>query len=145
MPILVHVGKHVIGHAERGNMKIKEVILESSDAGPVSQRFQRATVGLDKFRDNDLADRFYELHRVMMAAACAGGKEKIDVDPESWIGRYNIAIPYTPEEQDMLEQAFEAIGSEWHDLNKGDYNSEEVKSTNPVSPVAKPKRNKYGV
>jgi len=127
-------------------MKIKDIIMEDEKgAGPLSQRYQRATVGLDKFRDNDMADRFYELHRVMMAAACAGGKDPIEVDPESWIGRYNIATPYTPEEQDMLEQAFAAIGSEWHDLNKGDYKSEELKSTNAASPVAKPKRNKYGV
>ena len=145
MQIQDHVGKHVTGHAGHGNMKIKDIITESNETGPLSQRFQRATVGLDKFRDNDLADRFYELNRVMMAAACAGGKDPIDVDPESWIGRYNVATPYTPEEQDMLEQAFAAIGSEWHDLNKGDYNSEELKSTGTTSPVAKPKRNKYGV
>lgn len=145
MPILALDGKHVIGHAEHGSMKIKDIIAESKDSGPISQRFHRATVGLDKFRDNDLADRFYELHRVMMAAACANGKDPINVDPESWAGRYNIAIPYTPVEQDMLEQAFAAVGSEWHDMNKGDYSSQEVKSTNSTSPVAKPNRNKYGV
>lgn len=114
-------------------------------SGPISQRYQQATVGLDKFRDHDLADRFYELNRVMMAAAVADGKNPIDVDPESWVGRYNIAIPYTKQEQEILQQAFKAVGSEWHDLNNGNYRSEEVKSTYKKSPVAKPKKNKYGV
>ena len=127
-------------------MKIKDIIMEDEKrSGPISQRFHQATVGLDKFRDHDLADRFYELNRVMMAAASADGKNPINVDPESWIGRYNIAIPYTKEEQDMLQQAFNAVGSEWHDLNNGNYNSEEVKSTYKKSPVAKPKKNKFGV
>ena len=118
---------------------------DEKGSGPISKRFQQATVGLDKFRDHDLADRFYELNRVMMAAASANGKDPIDVDPESWIGRYNIAIPYTKEEQEMLKQAFKAVGSEWHDLNNGDFSSKEVESTNKNSPIAKSKRNKYGV
>lgn len=128
-------------------MKIKDIITEDHNgpAGPITQRFQQASVGLDKFRDHDLADRFYELNRVMMAAAAANGKDPIDVDPESWAGRYNIATPYTKEEQEILKQAFKAVGSEWHDLNKGDMDSKEVKSTNKTSPIAKPKRNKYGV
>lgn len=127
-------------------MKIKDIITENNNSpGPISKRYQQASVGLNKFRDHDLADRFYELNRVMMAAAAADGKNKIDVDPESWAGRYNIAIPYTKEEQEILKQAFKTVGSEWHDLNKGDLDSEEVKSTNKTSPVAKPKRNKYGV
>ena len=127
-------------------MKIKDIIMEDEKrSGPLSQRFQQATVGLDKFRDHDLADRFYELNRVMMAAAMADGKTPIHMDPESWAGRYNIAIPYTKEEQEILQQAFKAVGSEWHDLNNGNYNSEEVTNTNKKSPVAKPKKNRYGV
>ena len=146
MLIQDHAGKHVIGHVGLGNMKIKDIVVEhNSTPGPISKRFQQATVGLDKFRDTNFADRFYELNRVMMAAAVADGKNKIDIDPESWAGRYNIAIPYTPEEQEILKQAFKAVGSEWHDLNHGDYRSAEVKSTNVTSPIAKPKRNKYGI
>ena len=127
-------------------MKINDIIMEDEKgSGPISNRFQQATVGLDKFRDHDLADRFYELNRVMMAAALADGKHPIHIDPESWAGRYNIAIPYTKEEQKILQQAFDAVGSEWHDLNNGNYNSEEVKSTYKKSPVAAPKKNRFGV
>jgi len=45
----------------------------------------------------------------------------------------------------MLMQAFGAVGSHYEDLNNGDTQSQELKSTNKASPVAKPKRNKYGV
>jgi len=144
--ILALVGKHVIGHAEPGNMKIKEVILEDT-VGEIPSRLQQSTVGLTKFRDQQFADRVYELNRVMMAVAAADGVNplKIDVDSESWAGRNNLAFPYTPEEQDMLKQAFKAIGSHYEDLNHGDLESQELKSTNKVSPVAKPKKNKFGV
>jgi hypothetical protein len=45
----------------------------------------------------------------------------------------------------MLQQAFKAVGS-WHkDLNNGDLRSQELESIYKVSPVAKPKRNKFGI
>jgi hypothetical protein len=127
-------------------MKIKDIILEDK-VGKLSPRLQQATVGLDKFRDEKFADRVYELNRVMMAVAAADGVNplNINVDAESWAGRHNLAFPYTSEEQDMLKQAFKAIGSHHEDLNRGDLKSQELNSTNKVSPVSKPKRNKFGV
>jgi len=71
-----------------------------------------------------------------MAAACADGTDApLDIDASSWAGKYNIATPYTKEEQKMLKQAFKAVGSETHDLNKGDLRSQELESTNKHSPV----------
>jgi len=127
-------------------MKIKDIILEDA-VGKLPSRLQQATVGLDKFRDEKFADRVYELNRVMMAVAAADGANPltINIDSESWAGRNNLAFPYTSEEQDMLKQAFKAIGSHHEDLNRGDLKSQELKSTNKVSPVAKPKKNKFGV
>jgi hypothetical protein len=57
------------------------------------------------------------------------------MDAESWVGKHNTAHPYTQEEQDMLILAYKAAGLEYKDLNKGDMDSEEVKSTNTTSPV----------
>jgi hypothetical protein len=104
-------------------------------------------VGLDKFRDEKFADRVYELNRVMMAVAAADGIDPLapTVDSESWAGRNNLAFPYTPEEQRMLVHAFDAVGSHYQDLNNGDLKSRELESTNKVSPVSKPKKNKFGV
>jgi len=127
-------------------MKIKDIILEDKE-GKLPSRLQQATVGLDKFRDEKFADRVYELNRVMMAVAAADGIDPLapTVDSESWAGRNNLAFPYTPEEQRMLVHAFDAVGSHYQDLNNGDLKSQELKSTNKVSPVAKPKKNKFGV
>lgn len=127
-------------------MKIKEIVSEDK-VGNVPKRFQNATVGLDKFRDEKFADRVYELNRVMMAVAASDGVNPLspEIDAESWAGRNNIAIPYTEIEQKMLTQAFGAVGSHYKDLNRGDLKSQELKSVNKTSPVAKPKRNKFGV
>lgn len=125
-------------------MKIKEVIVEGSPA-KIAKRLQQSTVGLNLFRDSEFADRIYELNRVMMAAAMADGKNPLQLDHESWAGRHDVAAPYTKEEQQILQQAFKAVGS-WHkDLNNGDLRSQELESTNKLSPIAKPKKNKFGV
>ena len=72
----------------------------------------------------------------MMAVACADGTDSpLDLDTESWAGRYNTAHPYTDEEAAMLKQALRATGSETHDLNSGDNRSQELESTNAESPV----------
>ncbi len=115
-------------------MRASEFIAEDA-VGKVGHRRQQATVGLNKFKDDKFADRVYELNRVMMAVAATDGTFIPDIDQESWAGRYNIATPYTEQEQEMLEKAFQAIGSHYEDLNHGDYRSQEVESTNKISPV----------
>lgn len=116
-------------------MRAREFVVEDK-VGKIGKRRQAATRGLHKFRDNEFADRVYELNRVMMAAASNDGTEFVnELDGESWSGRNNIAAPYTEVEQRMLEKAFKAVGSKHWDLNKGDMDSEEVNSTNTTSPV----------
>ena len=115
-------------------MRAAEFITEDR-VGKVGHRRQQATVGLTRFKDDKFADRVYELNRVMMAAASTDGTFVPDIDQESWIGRHNVATPYTREEQEKLEKAFKAIGSNYEDLNHGDYYSQEVESTNKISPV----------
>ncbi|MEY4331486.1 MAG: hypothetical protein RLZZ196_224 [Bacteroidota bacterium] len=125
-------------------MKIKEIIVEDK-AADVPPRLNQSTVGLDRFRDKEFADRIYELNRVMMAAAVSDGVSPLKINPESWAGRNNIAAPYTEIEQKILTQAFDAIGSHFTDLNKGNLKSEELPDTNTVSPIAKYKKNQFGV
>jgi hypothetical protein len=115
-------------------MRAHEFLIEKH-TGKIGQRRSQATVGLNKFRDVDLADRVYELNRVMMAAASTDGTFVPDMDHESWAGRYNVAMPYTDVEQAMLEKAFQAVGSDFEDLNHGDLRSQELESTNTTSPV----------
>lgn len=116
-------------------MRAKEFLMEKQ-IGKIGKRRQAGTRGLSKFRDPQGFDRIYELNRVMMAVAMADGSaEPLDLDTESWSGRYNTAHPYTDLEADMIIQALKATGSEHHDLNHGDNRSEELPSTNTVSPV----------
>jgi hypothetical protein len=115
-------------------MRAREFVAEAK-VGPVGKRRRAATRGLHKFRDEQFADRIYELNRVMMAAASTDGTFVPEIDGESWSGRHDIAAPYTKEEAEMLKRAYEATGA-WHrDLNDGDMESGEVPSTNKNSPV----------
>lgn len=115
-------------------MRAQEFIAEAH-IGKISKRNQNATVGLNKFRDQQFADRVYELNRIMMAVASTDGTFVPDVDGESWAGRNNIAVPYTQQEQDMLTKAFQAVGSHHEDLNHGDLKSEEHPAVNTTSPM----------
>lgn len=116
-------------------MRASEFLIEKR-IGKIGHRRQQATRGLSTFRDPQGFDRTYELNRVMMAAACADGTNTpLNLDTESWSGRYNTAHPYTDEEANMLKQALRATGSEHHDLNHGDNDSQEVNSTNTTSPI----------
>jgi len=116
-------------------MRAAEFLIEKR-VGKIGKRRQAGTRGLTKFRDFGGYDRTYELNRVMMAVAMADGSGKpLDLDTESWSGRYNTAHPYTDEEAAMLKQALQATGSETYDLNAGDNRSQEVESTHVHSPV----------
>ena len=115
-------------------MRATEFVAENK-VGKISKRLDLATVGLNKFRDAKLADRVYELNRVMMAVASTDGTFVPDLDGESWAGRNNIAAPYTPEEQDMLKMAYKAVGSSHEDLNHGDLRSQEHPAVNTTSPM----------
>ena len=54
-----------------------------------------------------------------------------------------VIAAYTPEDEDIIKAAEKATGHKGQPLtNRG---SVESNGTNNVSPVAKPKRNKYGV
>lgn len=115
-------------------MRANEFIAEDI-VGKISKRNQNATVGLNKFRDRQFADRVYELNRVMMAVAQTDGEITPELDGESWSGRHNVAAPYTDVEQKMLEKAYQAVGSKHYDLNHGDLESQEHPAVNTASPV----------
>lgn len=117
-------------------MRATEFVSESK-IGKIGKRKQFATKGLHKFRDGKAADRVYELNRIMMAAASTDGTFVPEIDGESWSGRYNVATPYTQEEQNMLMMAYKAAGSDFHDINKGDLKSQELPDTNSQS-ITKP-------
>jgi len=115
-------------------MRAREFIAERN--GTIGKRRQAATVGLNTFSDGERTSSDYTLNRVMMAVSMADGSDApIDMDAKSWVGKKRSAHPYTDVEQRMLKQAYKAAGANWTDVNHGDLDSEEVKSTNTQSPV----------
>ena len=48
-------------------------------------------------------------------------------------------------EQDMLKMAYKAVNANHEDINNGDLQSQEGHTIQKTSPVAKPKKNRYGV
>lgn len=127
-------------------MKVNEVITEAKiKQAKMTKRQNQPTRGVHTFGDAERANSDYVQFRVGMAVASTDGKTKPDIDAKSWIGKKKASFPYTKEEADMLKLAYQAAGASYDDINNGDLHSKELDSTNKVSPVAKPKRNKYGI
>lgn len=125
-------------------MKIREIISEAKSA-KLTKRQSQSSKGIHTFGDAEKANSDYVQFRVGMAAASTDGKTMPDIDPKSWIGKKKAAFPYTKEEADILKMAYKAAGASYTDLNHGDMESKELDTVQKNSPVAKPKRNKYGV
>ena len=125
-------------------MKINEVITEAT-VGKLTKRQQQPTRGLNKFTDGDHWNSDYTLYRLGLAVASTDGKTSPNTDKESWVGKWKVTAPYSQADQDMLKQAYKAVGADYKDVNKGDMRSQELESTHKASPVAPRKKNKYGV
>lgn len=116
-------------------MRAREFISERKE-GKISKRYQKPTVGLNVYSDAERWNSDYVSYRLGMAVACSDGTNSLNIDAKSWIGKQKSANPYTPQEQEMLKQAFKAVGADYKDLNNGDLASKELDSTDTVSPVA---------
>lgn len=80
------------------------------------------------------ADRIYDYHRAMMAVAGSNGKEfEHEPTEESWIGRSNMANPYTEIEHKMLHHAYNKLGIPIDDAVSD--HSREPDTINKSSPV----------
>lgn len=124
-------------------MKIRDIIVEQKGELTKHQRF--AMRGLNKFTDGKKWNSDYTLYRLGLALAATDGKTMPEVDEESWIGKWKVTAPYTKEEQDMLKLAYKEVHADYEDINGGDMRSQEGPTINKESPVAKSKKNKYGV
>jgi hypothetical protein len=125
-------------------MKILDIITERK-TGKLTKRQQQSTAGLNTYGDSERMSGDYTSYRLGMAVASANGKDPINMDSKSWVGKQKSTHPYTKQEQDMLKQAYKAVGASWKDLNHGDMGSKELDSTHTASPVPKRKKNQYGV
>jgi hypothetical protein len=116
-------------------MKIQELLSEAIQ-GKMSKRQNQSTRGVNTFSDKERWNADYVAYRLGMAVASTDGTNVPNMDRKSWIGKSKAAFPYTPQEQEMLNQAYKAVGAKVIDLNHGDMESSELDTTNCVSPVA---------
>jgi len=79
----------------------------------------------------------YQVYRFGIAMA------NHEAPPYGPAGQHAVISAYTPEEEEIIHAAERATGHKGQLL--ADRGSHESRSTETVSPVAKPKRNRYGV
>lgn len=105
-----------------------------------------AMKGVSRSRDDGGIDRFYHMNRLMMAMAMHDGKSPHPVDSaqDTWFEKYNTMHPMTKEEDNMIRGAMKTIPTNGKQVSKF-APSKEAEGGNVASPVAKPKKNKYGV
>lgn len=139
------VGKNLRAFKLAEQIAALEKDLLEAKQGKMTKREQQPTRGVNKITDAEKWNSDYKLYRLGLAVACTDGINDPDMDFESWVGRWKTTHPYTKEEQAMLKKAYKAAKISYQDVNNGDMRSLELDSTNKVSPVAKPKRNKYGI
>ena len=117
-------------------MRANEFINEGTK-GSVPKRHDASQPGAYKFKD-DGTDRTYHLNQIMKAVAMADGSstKALKMDDESFVGKNNVAYPYSEVEHNMMQQAFNTVSpTQANQMIKG-RDSSELDSVNRTSPVA---------
>lgn len=138
-------GKNLRAFRLAEEIKKIEHELQEAREGKLSKRQQQASRGMHKFADAERWNADYVQYRTMIAAGMSDGDNDPEMDPKSWVGKFKVAFPYSEEDAKKLKKGYKAAGASYKDLNHGDLRSQELEGTNTISPVAKPKKNKYGV
>ena len=121
-------------------MKINEIITEALERGEFRKATRQSLSAVDSYPYLDNNSHPYVAYRFGMALA----KSPDDVtDHLGPIGSEFITVGYSSADQEIIDHARKEFGLKVRKHSgKG---SEELEKINKVSPVAKPKRNKYGV
>jgi hypothetical protein len=125
-------------------MKVTEIISESKQA-KITKRQSQSSRGISTYSDAEKSNTDYVAYKLGQAMASTDGKTDPEIDAKSWYGKKKTVHPYTEVENEMFKRAAKAVGAKYDDVNHGDMRSLELDSVQKISPVAKPKRNKYGV
>jgi len=125
-------------------MKVTEIISEAKQA-KITKRQSQSSRGISTYGDAEKMNSDYVAFKLGQAMAGTDGKTVPDIDAKSWHGKKKTVHPYTEIENEMFKKAAKAVGAAYDDVNHGDMRSLELDSVHKTSPVAKPKRNKYGI
>lgn len=125
-------------------MKIYEVITESGGMKKIEKSQKAAMKNASTLPAlNQSTGSAYMNYR--MGIALAGAPDyPTKMEADNWIGGDPLLSTYTDEEFEMIKKAAKQVGAGTIQ-NWSGKRSQEVADTNKTSPVAKPKRNKYGV
>lgn len=119
-------------------MKIIEIISE----GKLRTSQEYASPGTSIFPQLDNNNHPYLAYRFGVALAPSPDNLE-NMDTKAAMGSNMTVITYTEEEAEIVKKAGDKVGAKQKVLaTKG---SQETKVINTTSPVAKPKRNKYGI
>jgi hypothetical protein len=116
-------------------MRAREFIFEA--AREFSDKKSSTMVKTLAFPDMPSANP-YKAYRFGMAMA--NHKIKHDSGPAD---QFAVILAYTPEEEEIIDQAAKNMGQ--RSVVIADRGSNEPQDTDNISPVAKPRRNRYGV
>lgn len=125
-------------------MKILEIITESGGMKSMSKDQKASMKNASTLPAlNQSTGSAYMNYR--MGVALAGAPDyPTKMEADNWIGGDPLLSTYTDEEFEMIKKAAKQVGA-GSIQNWSGKRSKEVADVNKVSPVAKPKKNKYGV
>lgn len=123
-------------------MRATEFILTEDE-----QQFDMSNPELTRARYFPDMDKYYELYRLTldMAGINTPKEQRVnDIDGEGWPASNNaIMLAYSKADDDIINKTLKKRGFKQKITSDGD--SQEDVKINKVSPVAKPKKNRYGV
>lgn len=116
-------------------MRASEFINEGKK-GKVPKRHHEAQPGAYRFMD-DATNTTYHLNRIMMATAMSDGSSTnpLKMDDESFVGKNNMAYPFTDLEHNMMQQAFNTVNPTNAKTLIRDRSSVELDDVHKVSPI----------
>lgn len=88
-------------------------------------------------------DQYYELYRFGIAMAGSPDYPEDAPDASGPAGNHPTTLSYSKADEEIIQRALKKVGKSDHQLTSA--GSSEPDDTNRVSPVAQPKKNRYGV
>ena len=89
-------------------------------------------------------DRYYELYRMSIDMAELGSPEGIEGDDKGWpVKDHAVMIAYSDADEKIIKQAVKKRGFKYRKANRT--HGQEVNDVYATSPVAKPKKNRFGI
>jgi hypothetical protein len=126
-------------------MRLYEILSEEQNKdrgtpGLVNKDFEAVSPGMTAFKQLRNTDPYMQYRMGVALASASGGQS---FDQESAYAENFLTVNYTDAEEDIVNKAASLMGVTATTLAKR--KSTEPAGTNKASPVAKPKRNRYGV